>query len=70
MPLSQPTLIDQLRTVRGSIKSKEYAAAVNRALKLIDTIHGFIDGTSWNSETVESIAIALRNEGLEVRDPD
>lgn len=70
MPLSQPTIIDQLRTARGSIKSKEHAAAVNRAVKLINNIHRFIDGTSWDSETVESIAIALRNEGLVVRDSD
>lgn len=70
MTLKQPTIIDQLRDARGSIKSKEHAATVNRAVKLISTIHRFVDGTTWNSETVDSIAIALRNEGLVVRDAD
>lgn len=68
MTLSQPTIIEQLRAARGSIKSKEHAAAVNRAVKLIKTIQSFLDGTQWNSETVESVAAALRAEGIDIRD--
>lgn len=68
MPISKPTIVEQLRVARGAIKSKEHAATVNRAVILINTIVSFLDGTTWNSETVESIAEALRNEGLDVRD--
>ncbi len=68
MSSTQPTIIDLLREARGSIRSKEHAAAVNRAVVLLNTILSFLDGTQWNSETVESIATALRKEGLDVRD--
>lgn len=69
MPKPLPTIIDDLRAVRGALKSTDHAAAVNRAVQLLTTIQSFLDGEAWSSETVESIADALRNEGIAVRDP-
>jgi hypothetical protein len=61
--------VERLRAARGSIRSKEHAAAVNCAVKLINQITEFLDGKEWDSETVESIADALRDEGIIIKEP-
>lgn len=69
MPITEPNIIEQLRKVRGSIESKEHAAAVNQAILLLNTIASFLEGGNWNSETAESIADALRSFGFEIQCP-
>lgn len=68
MPLPYLSLLDKLRAARGSIRTKEHAAAVNSAVQLINQITGILDGKQWDSETVESIADALRDEGIIIKE--
>jgi len=58
--------LDQLQSAGAAAQSKEHADAVARAASLIRKVAGFMEVTPWNSETVESIAEALRAEGIDI----
>jgi hypothetical protein len=56
--------LDQLQSAGAAAQSKEHTEAVARAASLIGKVAGFLEVTPWNSETFESIAAALRAEGI------
>lgn len=64
MPTQSQSLVDQLRSVRGSIKSREYASCVNRALVLIDGIVKLLASPNSDTATIEKIKEKFESEGL------
>lgn len=43
---------------------------VQRDLEALNDIHSLLDGTEWDSDTLEQIADILRETGREIREPD